>query len=256
MSRVFIPKPLELPKGEFKEIDLLHSNYIDSDGKNYSSEARKVFYSNLIHVPYYDYQQITEAAPEGYRYSRLEETRFLAQEEARLKKEGRSVKEAVKHSIFSELDFVYKMLTHYAIRGIDGNKIGHYIDKDPKGRPYARINLFSDEELAAEGIKFPVAEGLAIVEWNPVLGIPVAVSSSEPEFGRDDKEDHTMHLWLDLEKKEVAIRLTKHFCHLGSDCYDFDAQNVRSMPKTKYITSDVYVRLVEKDTPNSEKVTT
>lgn len=260
---------IKVPQGEFRELNLESTGYTDSDGKKYSSRDRKFMYSNLVHVPYYDYQQIIEACPEGYRYSMLEETIFLAQEEERLKREGKSVKEALKHPLFSELNCVVKMMTHYAIRGIDGKEIGHYIERDSKGRPYARIDLFSDEisssfekmgshslqkedceKLVAEGIKFPVnslkynGNGLPIIEWNPVLGIP-AVLDYNDDHNCTSKEPHTMHLWLDIFKKEVAVRLMQTFSHLGTECFDFYAQDDRSMPRTKYITSDVYVRLIE-----------
>lgn len=249
---IIVADKLQIPKGDFRELDLKSAEYTDSNGKKYSSPTKRFLYSNLLYVPYYSYNEIIEACPEGYRYSKLEETRFLAQREMELKREGKSVKEALNHPLFKELNFFTTMLTHYAIRGIDGHKIGHYIDKDSKGRPYARIDLFDDETLIAEGIKFPVSpteyngHGFAIIEWNPVLGIPAVVASNEPEFGMDDEEEHAMHLWLDIEKNEVAIRLTKHFCHV-TNCYDFDARTDRSMPKTPYITSNVFVRLVKDD---------
>lgn len=71
--------------------------------------------------------------------------------------------------------------THLALRAVrPGGRLGDLRERDATGNVYYRVDLLTHEDVLAEGIRVPESRGHSVVEWNPALWLPAAVSDSVP----------------------------------------------------------------------------
>ena len=176
--------------------------------------------TDLLCAPTETYVQMLAMLPDGYRMGALEETAYLIGAEKQLKAEGKNQREALKDALFDRFikgnPYSWERTCAFFRAPKGAESLGAY-QEDHDGKPYLRVDFGIGEKLVAEGVRLPKTRGDKVVTMNEALGIPAEVSNgNEPE--------HTMHLDVDENQREVAVDLGGYwFRGVDGKCLGFHA---------------------------------